>query len=343
MPGQRIHRGHPVASEKFGFVPVKVVYHCEGGCKPTRDVREHDDSSPDKRSYFEQYDLGKIREIESKPIPHWYPAQDDDMKDDPILRGEWTAGHGVQNVTNSSPSGICGHSRRFVMRSARSKRLRSAMSLMFGLDRNDLEFEQDVSRERRMAGALPKDRIIFLRFSGRWLSHNGFDYKIESQLIPAFDELSEIDSWRLLYFYSVVNRSVCIPANSIDYIFTDPPYADKVQYGELNFVWEAWLGFDTSWHDEEIIVNEVRGKISRRLGGPDEAGDGRMLSGSEAGPLAEPLLSRHVRGNVGPGPGLHGRGRLRRGQDRFGSLHRCGTEVVQPAHCRQSHANGTWC
>jgi len=28
----------------------------------------------------------------------------------------------------------------------------------------------------------------------------------------------------------------------------------------LNFIWEAWLGFDTTWHDEEIIVNEVRGK-----------------------------------------------------------------------------------
>jgi DNA modification methylase len=38
------------------------------------------------------------------------------------------------------------------------------------------------------------------------------------------------------------------------------PYAEKVQYGELNFIWEAWLGFDTHWHDEEIIVNEVRGK-----------------------------------------------------------------------------------
>jgi len=53
-----------------------------------------------------------------------------------------------------------------------------------------------------------------------------------------------------------------IPSNSIDYIFTDPPYAEKVQYGELNLVWEAWLGFDTTWHDEEIIVNGVRGKTA---------------------------------------------------------------------------------
>ena len=46
---------------------------------------------------------------------------------------------------------------------------------------------------------------------------------------------------------------------TIDYIFTDPPYGSNVQYGELNFVWEAWLGFDTHWHDQEIIVNETRG------------------------------------------------------------------------------------
>jgi len=51
-----------------------------------------------------------------------------------------------------------------------------------------------------------------------------------------------------------------IPINSIDYIFTDPPYADNIQYGELNFVWEALLGFDTNWHEDEIIVNEFRGK-----------------------------------------------------------------------------------
>ena len=51
-----------------------------------------------------------------------------------------------------------------------------------------------------------------------------------------------------------------IPANAVDYIFTDPPYSHTIQYGELNYVWEAWLGFDTHWHEEEIIVNPVRHK-----------------------------------------------------------------------------------
>jgi DNA modification methylase len=51
-----------------------------------------------------------------------------------------------------------------------------------------------------------------------------------------------------------------IISKSIDYIFTDPPYAYKVQYGELNFLWEEWLGLDTHWHDDEVIINEFRGR-----------------------------------------------------------------------------------
>ena len=56
------------------------------------------------------------------------------------------------------------------------------------------------------------------------------------------------------------SQTMDIKNSSIDYCFTDPPYAEKVQYGELNFVWEAWLNFDTHWHDDEIIINETRGK-----------------------------------------------------------------------------------
>jgi len=49
-----------------------------------------------------------------------------------------------------------------------------------------------------------------------------------------------------------------IASNSVDLVFTDPPYAGKYQYAELNFVWEVWLGFESKWHDEEITVNEYR-------------------------------------------------------------------------------------
>ena len=128
-------------SEKFGFVPVKVVYHCEDGCKPTRDVREHNDSSPEKRSYFEQYDLGKIREIESKEIPHWYPMGCDMTNVEPIISGMLSFYGGIQNVDDLftkrnlwALSAI-----RHAINRWRDVSVRDA--LMFGSDRDHSQFE----------------------------------------------------------------------------------------------------------------------------------------------------------------------------------------------------------
>ena len=89
---------------------------------------------------------------------------------------------------------------------------------------------------------------------------NGFYYKVEQQLLPAYRELECIHEPSLAVSTQSAINLGNIPSNSIDYIFTDPPYSWKVQYGEANFVWESWLAFDTHWHDEEIIVNDVRGK-----------------------------------------------------------------------------------
>jgi hypothetical protein len=50
-----------------------------------------------------------------------------------------------------------------------------------------------------------------------------------------------------------------VPTESVDYVFTDPPYSGRIQYGELLFLQEAILGLDTSWLTKELIVNEVRG------------------------------------------------------------------------------------
>lgn len=50
-----------------------------------------------------------------------------------------------------------------------------------------------------------------------------------------------------------------VPNNSIDYIFTDPPFGDNLMYSELNFVWEAWLRVQTN-NSPEAIMNRTQGK-----------------------------------------------------------------------------------
>jgi len=50
-----------------------------------------------------------------------------------------------------------------------------------------------------------------------------------------------------------------IPDNSIDYIFTDPPFGGNINYSEMNLLWESWLQVSTE-RTEEAIINRVQGK-----------------------------------------------------------------------------------
>jgi 16S rRNA G966 N2-methylase RsmD len=48
-----------------------------------------------------------------------------------------------------------------------------------------------------------------------------------------------------------------IPNDSIDYIFTDPPYGDSVPYLELDLMWDSWLGFESKISiEDEIIISD---------------------------------------------------------------------------------------
>lgn len=49
------------------------------------------------------------------------------------------------------------------------------------------------------------------------------------------------------------NIKLDIPDNSIDYIFTDPPFGQDIIYSEMNFISEAWINSFTNNIEEAII------------------------------------------------------------------------------------------
>jgi 16S rRNA G966 N2-methylase RsmD len=63
--------------------------------------------------------------------------------------------------------------------------------------------------------------------------------------------------------FTLLNKSSLdledIKSDSIDYIITDPPYGDTIQYSELSFIWNCWLeqSLDVS---QEVIINPVQNK-----------------------------------------------------------------------------------
>ncbi|OQB31950.1 MAG: putative methyltransferase [Bacteroidetes bacterium ADurb.Bin174] len=92
---------------------------------------------------------------------------------------------------------------------------------------------------------------------------------IERAILPLFKnkfrdylKMNECKKWKQDQVL-VTNQSVTdlsnLPPNSIDYIFTDPPFGDNLMYSELSFWWEAWLKVYTNT-DKEGIINKTQNK-----------------------------------------------------------------------------------
>jgi 16S rRNA G966 N2-methylase RsmD len=90
----------------------------------------------------------------------------------------------------------------------------------------------------------------------------------ESKDMLKFSEASKFETLSLNNPVLLLNQSaesLNIPDNSIDFVFTDPPYGDSIQYGELSSLWASWLGYDMKKYlnrieSEEIIINSKQNK-----------------------------------------------------------------------------------
>jgi len=108
------------------------------------------------------------------------------------------------------------------------------------------------------------EQNVWDKFEGAVTGHQG--------LINAKNESNELlrdvkvtDDWRKVLageadIAVVTNDCVELmkqmPDECVDYIFTDPPYDASVQYGELSFLWNAWLKEDFRY-TERIVAHEI--------------------------------------------------------------------------------------
>ena len=56
--------------------------------------------------------------------------------------------------------------------------------------------------------------------------------------------------------YQITNfdaKNLKIPDNSVDYVFTDPPYGDSVPYFEQSVIWNSWLKLTPDYRNEIVI------------------------------------------------------------------------------------------
>jgi len=251
-------------NDKMGAIPVLVSYLCQNGCKPARGERRYNDSDRKKREYFEKCDLVKLNEIEAKPIPHWYPPNKMmNVQDDSQPWGaEWRQGRNFRTVAALftkrnlwSLSAIRNGIVNIEDDSLQSVLLFAFTGILLGMSkmnryRPDVSYPTNVLEGTYYLPQIMAETVPWEHFRNKTAkftkAYAAMPYDLKSSSINISTQ-------------SCTGMSGLI-ADSVDYIFTDPPYANNIQYGELNFVWEAWLDQDTHWQDEEIIINSVRGK-----------------------------------------------------------------------------------
>ncbi len=239
---------------KTDMIPVMTAYHCLNGCRPAQAKRRYNDNNPEKRAYFNKYDLAKVEKIESRPIPYWHPHIPM-IHGSEIGVGKRLAQHGIYNVNDFFTKRNLWALSALLNYINTSDHYRDA--LLFTFTSILLKGSRMMAQNRDGVGRITKG-TFYIPPILHDINVQRYMKKAAGDIARGFRAVSAVAPQLIISTSDA--RHTDLPDESVDYIFTDPPYADNVQYGELNFIWEAWLNFDTNWHDDEIIVNHARGR-----------------------------------------------------------------------------------
>lgn len=83
--------------------------------------------------------------------------------------------------------------------------------------------------------------------------------KGEKEIYELFSDKSDKYMSEHLRLINGTATNLPIENETVDYVFIDPPHANRILYMEQSLMWNAWLGLDKSldWKDE-IIVSEAK-------------------------------------------------------------------------------------
>jgi 16S rRNA G966 N2-methylase RsmD len=116
------------------------------------------------------------------------------------------------------------------------------------------------------------EQNVWEKFESAMIGHQGL-MKAKEESNRLLDGVKLTEDWREVIDGSADAAVITgdslelmqkLPEECADYIFTDPPYDAAIQYGELSFLWNAWLQKDTRYTENlethEIIRNERQQK-----------------------------------------------------------------------------------
>lgn len=218
-------------------VPVLINYTYKG--------KRHE-KTPDA------FDLDLIRRIDSLTIPYWFPAYrlpegDESRRNDSI---------GITHVHHF-------YTRRalyvlaFMYEQSKKINTRIKSIIEFLIEQTVIGLSQ-LNRYSPHHFSQVNRNLSGTLYVGSQVSEVSPFYILDGKIRRVALSLSVIKNFQIITLQSASNY-LTIKNNSIDYIFTDPPFGANIMYSELNFLWESWLKVKTN-NTAEAIENRTQNK-----------------------------------------------------------------------------------
>jgi DNA modification methylase len=143
------------------------------------------------------------------------------------------------------------------------KEIRDVLLLMFSssLNKFNLTYHASAGRSegRGNSSIFAMYRYRKAPEPGRVGLWNTFEGKLK-KIINAKREMLPLINEQTIHNAQVIKGTATnlekIENNTVDYIYTDPPYGKKIQYLDLSIMWNAWLDFKVSEEDYELEAIE---------------------------------------------------------------------------------------
>ncbi len=202
----------------------------------------------------DSYDLEIIEKIENSENQYWYPKDrmiegDESRRNDPV---GLTHVHHFFTKQNLSVLSVLYDK----IQKVRNNRTRLALLLVFTAIipyaskmrryRSDKKGGGPLSGTLYIASLITPPNVM-LSFN-RNVTFIKKAYQEGSKITGKFNGMTQSST----RFESIEN-------DTIDYIFTDPPFGGNIMYSELNFIWESWLKVWTN-NNLEAVENTSQGK-----------------------------------------------------------------------------------
>jgi len=218
--------------------PVVTVCECSS-CKPKRVERPVTNA-----------EKAHIAEIEAKGIPYWYPTTRIDRDLDLWYERDYRK-LGIYAVDHF-------YTKRNLWALARlwqeinqlsEERVRRMLQFAFTSIANSVTKMYRYRSTRK--GGITEGTLYVPSLIQEMNVPEAFDSKVQSFHDLFANHLAD-PSGVVITTESATDLHL-VPTESIDYIFTDPPYGSNIIYSDLSLIWEAWLGQFTNTVKEAVV------------------------------------------------------------------------------------------